>query len=264
MRYHERTKHRFNRYADGPRQLDWANQPNPFRRFEGAPLVHLPLLGEREAPLSPRFDDLYRRGSVPSADVTIHALSRLLQYALAISAWKQAGATRWALRCNPSSGNLHPTEGYLLIDALPGLAAGPGLYHYAPREHGLERRAHCSAQLFKALMSELPAQAFLVGFSSIHWREAWKYGERAFRYCQHGPSAFPGVEPDGLSQSFHLSPCPDFRGHLCLCMVRSHDAIDDQTGRVLGAHGRHGSAMAHYVCAIVWSASAWNVWRLPR
>src|SRR6476619_3344427 len=185
MRYHERTKHRFNRYADGPRHLDWANQPNPFRRFGGAPLVHLPLLGAREAPLSPRYDDLYRRGSVPSADVTLHALSRLLQYALAISAWKQAGATRWALRCNPSSGNLHPTEGYLLIDALPGLADGPGLYHYAARQDGLERRAHCGAQLFKALMSELPAQAFLVGFSSVHWREAWKYGERAFRYCQH-------------------------------------------------------------------------------
>jgi len=105
MRYHERTKHRFNRYADGPRQLDWANQPNPFRRFEGAPLAQLPLLGAREAPLSPRYDDLYRRGAVPSADVTIHSLSRLLQYALAVSAWKQAGASRWALRCNPSSGN---------------------------------------------------------------------------------------------------------------------------------------------------------------
>jgi nitroreductase len=25
----------------------------------------------------------------------------------------------------------------------------------------------------------------LVGLTSIHWREAWKYGERAFRYCQH-------------------------------------------------------------------------------
>ena len=24
-----------------------------------------------------------------------------------------------------------------------------------------------------------------MGLSSIHWREAWKYGERAFRYCQH-------------------------------------------------------------------------------
>ncbi len=27
--------------------------------------------------------------------------------------------------------------------------------------------------------------AFLVALTSIHWREAWKYGERAFRYCQH-------------------------------------------------------------------------------
>lgn len=185
MRYHERTKHRFNRYADGPGQLDWANQPDPFRRYEGAPLVQLPLLGAREAPLSPRYDELYRRGSVPSAPLTIRSLSRLLQYALAISAWKQAGATRWALRCNPSSGNLHPTEAYLLLDALPGLGDAPALYHYAPREHGLERRADCSVPLFTALLSEFPAQAFLVGLSSIHWREAWKYGERGFRYCQH-------------------------------------------------------------------------------
>ena len=26
---------------------------------------------------------------------------------------------------------------------------------------------------------------FHVGLTSIIWREAWKYGERAFRYCQH-------------------------------------------------------------------------------
>ena len=185
LRYHERTKHHFNRYASGPGELDWANQPNPFRRYEGAPLVHLPRLGGHEAPLSPRYDDLYRRGVAPSARLTIHALSRLLQYALAISAWKQAGATRWALRCNPSSGNLHPTEAYLLIGALPGVGDEPGLYHYAAREHALERRADLSAALFTALMREFPAQAFLVGLSSIHWREAWKYGERAFRYCQH-------------------------------------------------------------------------------
>ena len=76
-----------------------------------------------------------------SAPLTLRSLSRLFEYALALSAWKQAGGTRWALRSNPSSGNLHPTEGYLLIGALPGLADAPGLYHYAPREHGLERRA---------------------------------------------------------------------------------------------------------------------------
>lgn len=33
--YHLRTKHHFNRYAKSLGFLDWANQPNPFRRFEG-------------------------------------------------------------------------------------------------------------------------------------------------------------------------------------------------------------------------------------
>jgi SagB-type dehydrogenase family enzyme len=185
MRYHERTKHQFNRYASGPGRLDWANQPNPFRRYGGAPLIHLPLLGSDEEPLSPSYANLYRRGSVPSAPLSLRSLSRFFQYALAISAWKQAGDTRWALRCNPSSGNLHPTEGYLLTGALPGLDDAPGVYHYAPREHALERRAVCSEAAFAALMRALPPHAVLVGLSSIHWREAWKYGERAFRYCQH-------------------------------------------------------------------------------
>jgi SagB-type dehydrogenase family enzyme len=185
LRYHERTKHQFHRYARSAGTLDWVNQPNPFRRYEGAPFTQLPILGADEEPVSPRYQEIYRRGAVPSAPLMVRSLSRLFEYALALSAWKQAGGTRWALRSNPSSGNLHPTEGYLLIGACPGLAPAPGLYHYAPREHGLERRANASAEWFAQLMREFPPEAFLVGLSSIHWREAWKYGERAFRYCQH-------------------------------------------------------------------------------
>ena len=185
MRYHQETKHHFNRYARALGSLDWANQPNPFRRYEGAELIRLPVLRLDEEPLSPLYDQLYLPDAVPTAPVTARTLSRLFEYALALSAWKQAGDSRWALRSNPSSGNLHPTEGYLLIGAIDGLSSTPGLYHYAPKEHGLERRADCSGELFAALMSEFPPQAFLVGLSSVHWREAWKYGERAFRYCQH-------------------------------------------------------------------------------
>src|SRR5207247_8895317 len=114
----------------------------------------------------------------------IRTLSRLFDYALALSARRQAGVKRWALRSNPSIGNLHPTEGYLLIGAVSGLASTPGLYHYAPKEHGLERRADCPAELFAELLHAFPPQAFLVGLSSIHWREAWQYGERAFAYWQ--------------------------------------------------------------------------------
>ena len=171
LRYHERTKHHFNRFAVGPGRLDWANQPDPFRRYAGAPLTALPLLA---ADVSPAYDDLFTPGAVRAAPLTLGTLSRLLEYSLALSAWKQAGAARWALRANPSSGNLHPTEGYAFVGGIPELGA-PGLFHYAPREHGLERRADCGF---------IP-NTVLVGLSSVYWREAWKYGERAFRYCQH-------------------------------------------------------------------------------
>ena len=185
MRYHERTKHHFNRFAPGPGQLDWANQPDPFRRYAGAALTRLPILGPEDEPVSPAYEDLFVPGAVAGAPLAVRTLSRLLEYALALSAWKQAGATRWALRANPSSGNLHPTEGYVLIGGIAELGASPGLFHYAPLEHGLERRADCPPALFERLVRGFPAQAFLVGLSSVYWREAWKYGERAFRYCQH-------------------------------------------------------------------------------
>jgi SagB-type dehydrogenase family enzyme len=185
MRYHQETKHHFSRYARASGSMDWANQPDPFRRFEGSPLIPLPVLKPDDVPLSPLYEDLYRSGAITSAPVTIRALSRFLEFSLAISAWKQAGEVRWALRSNPSSGNLHPTEGYLLINEVPSLSPFPGLYHYAAKEHALELRAELPQESFNSLLQGFPPNAFLVGFTSVNWRETWKYGERAFRYCQH-------------------------------------------------------------------------------
>ncbi|MGH8709358.1 MAG: SagB/ThcOx family dehydrogenase, partial [Burkholderiales bacterium] len=185
LRYHERTKHHLNRFAAGPGRLDWANQPDPFRRYEGAALARLPVLGPSDEPLSPSYESLFDPGAAAGAALTAKTLSRFFEYSLALSAWKQAGGTRWALRANPSSGNLHPTEGYLLIGALPGVAAAPGVFHYVPKEHALERRADCPQALYARMMRGFPPRTFLVGLSSVVWREAWKYGERAFRYCLH-------------------------------------------------------------------------------
>jgi len=185
MRYHQETKHHFSRFARSLGYMDWANQPDPFRRYEGSPVFALPLLKPADAPASPLYEDLYRPGAVASAPLSLGSLSRLFEYALAISAWKQAGEVRWALRCNPSSGNLHPTEAYLLIDHVAGLSPGAGLYHYAAKEHALELRAQWPKESFMRLLQGFPPRAFLVGFASVNWRETWKYGERAFRYCQH-------------------------------------------------------------------------------
>ncbi len=185
MRYHQQTKHQFSHYARALGYLDWANQPDPFRRYEGSPLIPLPVLKPDDAPLSPFYEDMYQPAAITSAPVTIRSLSRFLEFSLAISAWKQAGEVRWALRSNPSSGNLHPTEGYLIIDEISGLSPFPCLYHYRAMEHALELRAELPRKSFTSLLHGFPPNAFLVGFTSVNWRETWKYGERAFRYCQH-------------------------------------------------------------------------------
>ena len=35
------------------------------------------------------------------------------------------------------------------------------------------------------MLDGLPRDTIFIGLSSIYWREAWKYGLRAFRYCHH-------------------------------------------------------------------------------
>lgn len=171
--YHQRTKHALpSRWAAGPETLDWDAQPDPFRRWDGAPVHGLPLGGADPAGDWPQ---VLRPGAVAAQPLSRAALGRLLELSLGLSAWKQAGADRWAVRMNPSSGNLHPTEGWILCRGLPDLP--DGLHHYAPREHRLERRASIAPAAGAA------PRAF-VALSSVAWREAWKYGERAWRYVQ--------------------------------------------------------------------------------
>ena len=178
--YHERTKHHLHRYARRPGYLDWATQPDPFRTFAGAPTVELPLLAD--APDTP-YADLYGPGAVAPRRSDVDTVAVLFELAWGCRRGSSTGGSRWALRCNPSSGNLHPTEGYAVLPAAAGAEAG--VYHYVSRDHLLERRCTLSAAGARRLAAALPTGTFLVGLSSIHWREAWKYGERAFRYCQH-------------------------------------------------------------------------------
>ncbi|MBC7860133.1 MAG: SagB/ThcOx family dehydrogenase, partial [Burkholderiaceae bacterium] len=176
--YHERSKHSRQRYAAGPDTLDWDAQPNPFRTFAGAARIALSAPGR--ALVAP-FGALFAAtpdapGAIKAEAVNLDTLALLLELALGLSAWKQSGPDRWAVRCNPSSGNLHPTEAYLLCVQVPGVE--DGVYHYASRAHALEQRCRSAPLTHEA------GPAVHIALSSIHWREAWKYGERAFRYCQ--------------------------------------------------------------------------------
>jgi nitroreductase len=65
-----------------------------------------------------------------------------------------------------------------LLPAFEGRTDLVGVHHYLSRDHRLEQRARAGPDF-------VPPGGFWVALTTIPWREAWKYGERAFRYCQH-------------------------------------------------------------------------------
>ncbi len=158
-------------------------------------------------------------------------MSQLFYDSLALSAWKEHGEARWSLRVNPSSGNLHPTEAYLIAD---GLRDGPALFHYAPHPHALELRRALSSEEYRR---GLPDGCFLMGLTSIHWRESWKYGERAFRYCHHDVGHAIGAIAIAAS-------CQGYEARLV------EAATDDEIGSLLGVFDQDGPEAEHPDCLI--------------
>ncbi len=179
--YHESTKQSIESLKRAPHLLDWANIPDPFRHYEGVPVLELPA--DPPAPEVPALAVLHGVSGTTRAGDGPAFLSQLLFYSAAISASKRVPSTghRYALRVNPSSGNLHPTEFHFLTR---GLNEWPdGLYHYLPSSHMAEQRV--LGDLNFSLEDSDSSAPVVFALTSIAWREAWKYRDRAYRYCLH-------------------------------------------------------------------------------
>src|SRR5579862_8905204 len=196
--YHQATKHTYQSVRTNARYLDWHNQPNLFRGYEGVPAILLPpatsfpstgtfaaIAGLSEEMNQPATNP---SGSCENTQLDLAWLSRFLWHSMAVSSWKKVpgDGARYSLRVNPSSGNLHPTETYVAVRAFAGLE--DGLYHYRADQHSLELRSgggwtqHLAGSLEISWASNSP---LIIGLTSIFWREAWKYRDRAYRYCCH-------------------------------------------------------------------------------
>ncbi|MEE2761803.1 MAG: nitroreductase, partial [Pseudomonadota bacterium] len=100
--YHRTTYHGARGFAPGPRFMDWANQPDPFRRYSGAELLPLPLV---TGPRHVDFATLDRTGCVAPNPLDAQSLSIFLELSMGLTAWKSYQGKSWALRSNASSGN---------------------------------------------------------------------------------------------------------------------------------------------------------------
>ncbi len=208
IRYHEETKHHFHRFARSAGSMDWKNQPNPFRFYKGEKPLSLAFYSSD--PSSDYWDLYVRKNEAPQA-LNLKNIAGFLEWALALSGWKSAAGGKWSLRINPSSGNLHPTEAHLILS--PESAAEGGVFHYNPFWHALERRAKISAKHWRLIRDHFDADGFLIALTSIFWRESWKYGERAFRYCNHDVG--------------HALACLSFSGNIFGWKVKYLNALSD-------------------------------------
>jgi len=219
LEYHELTKHSAESLRRNQHYLDWANMPDPFRHYEGVPLVDLPA--DPPMPQAPAIEVLRGRAGSTFAKNGAAFLSQLMFYSASISASKRVASTgdTYALRVNPSSGNLHPTEFHFCTR---GLVEWPdGLYHYRSSSHVAEQRG--SGNFVANLVSTSAPLVFVL--TSIAWREAWKYGDRAYRYCLHDI----GHAWQALTLAARAIGCESFAlGHflddtVSECFLLSHD-----------------------------------------
>ncbi len=146
-----------------------------------------PAAGERVELPEPRRsgqlgveDALARRRSVRDFAADPLRLEQLAQLAWAAQGITASGGRRTA----PSAGALYPLELYWVVGAVEGLE--PGIYHYRPAGHHLERHASgdvrsavARAAYLQLWVGEAPAVLVIAG---VLERTAAKYGKRAPRY----------------------------------------------------------------------------------
>ncbi len=156
---HERTKHHPNRLAKSLGYLDWENQPSYYKEYL-VPKIELDYFD-----INLPYERLYTKN--PSFEINLQTIGTFIKNSAAINAIKRLYNAQWEVRVNPSSGNLHPEEIYIIFENK--------ITHFNVRDFALEILGESDKEIIK--------NAFLVITSSIPLREAWKYGERALRYC---------------------------------------------------------------------------------
>ncbi len=142
--------------------VDWGDPPPAFKHYPGVARVALP--------------DPRRRGS-PVLDLA--ALGRALWHTSGITG-RRGGL---ALRASPASGALFSTELYVAAREVSGLS--PGLWHYDPEAHALERLSAVPPDdavlgaLGEMALRDVPA---MVLATAMFRRTGHKYRDRTYRY----------------------------------------------------------------------------------
>ncbi|NJR21413.1 MAG: SagB/ThcOx family dehydrogenase [Richelia sp. CSU_2_1] len=172
--YHERTKYHPETIAAKSKDIDWEQQPVPFKEYKiGASFD-----------LKPYLKNPSQGGEADRDSSELYRLSRLLlcSYGLTAKVETVDGSSLY-LRAAPSAGGLYPAEIYIISRGTPHLP--PGLYNYQCRTHSLVR--FWDSQVWQALQAgcfwspALENTKLAIAITTVFFRSSWRYEDRAYR-----------------------------------------------------------------------------------
>jgi len=217
--------------------LDWSIKPDTYKTYPAADKFLLP---EPQKPQTNFFLELLlKRRSIREfspRDMQLHHLSYLLWASTGLQREEQGHEFRTA----PSAGALYPVETYIVANKVDNLAAG--LYHYAIREHSLEKikSGYLGFQLQEAALGQnmcANAQAVFI-WTAVFRRSTWKYDQRAYRYIY--------IDAGHIAQNLAIAAVSTGMGS---CQIGAF--FDDKVNAILGVDGINESVIYMSVVGIM-------------
>jgi SagB-type dehydrogenase family enzyme len=183
-KYHQATS--YDRYAMEPHAMDWANQPDPYKKYADSDGISLPEIQgvSRQGVFDQKLQTVYDSSRLKTAEnaPTLETLSKICLLANGLTARSRQGDGFFYYRSAPSAGALYPNGMYFAAFDTEMLPAG--IYHCGVHNRFLTRlRDGNFAKDLLAAVPGLPADSagvFIV--SGIFFKSAWKYRKRAYRY----------------------------------------------------------------------------------
>ncbi|MGC8657963.1 MAG: SagB/ThcOx family dehydrogenase [Desulfomonilaceae bacterium] len=177
--YHDLTS--YHRYKTGGHALDWFNQPNTFKIYEG--LERLQLEETSDWPEECLSELLTVKQYKTSKQITLRDLGRILRLSHCLTHKQKAGGNYFYFRNVASAGALYPAEIYFASVNVLGL--NQGIYHHSVADQSIISLKKGSYQ--DALAREVHFQCeespcLYFFLTAIFFRSSWKYRDRAFRY----------------------------------------------------------------------------------
>ncbi len=179
IKYHEETKHSPLSVRMSQHYLDWDNRPKPFKVYTNLPFIPLPR--NFPLPLANALDSISATGAhadrVPAVP-DINTLAEILFFSAGITREVKHDSGTYYMRAASATGALYPIELYVICQDIAGLKAG--VYHFCPGSFTLAelRKGDYRAELGDRMVSA----PVTVAFTSIAWRNAWKYQARSYRH----------------------------------------------------------------------------------